>query len=67
MAPTLKKTITGSRDAKRFQVIKGSSDTREIRCIKPRCKNVARQVADGKGGFICQCLTCGAKFTFSKI
>lgn len=60
------KVIKGTSDRKNFQVIKGSSDTREIRCTS--CKGgVAKQVPDGKGGFICQCGTCGAKFKFTKL
>lgn len=59
------KTIKGTKDRKRFQVIKGSSDTREIRCNK--CRGVAKQVPDGKGGFVCKCQICGTSFTFARM
>lgn len=61
------KVIKGTKDRKNYEVIKGSSDTREIRCTNPKCKNVAKQVPDGKGGFKYQCLSCHSVFTFSKI
>lgn len=61
------KVIKGTKDRKQFQVIKGSSDTREIRCTDPKCKNVAKQVPDGKGGQKYQCLACGTVFTFTPI
>lgn len=62
-----KPVVTGTRDKKRFQVIKGSSDTREIRCTLTTCKNVAKQVPDGKGGFIYKCGSCGTTFKHTRI
>ncbi len=59
------KTITGTRDKKRFQVVKGQSDTREIRCTV--CKNVAKQVPDGKGGSVYKCSTCNTTFRHTTI
>ncbi len=59
------KVIKGTKDRRQYQVVKGTSDQREIRCLK--CKNVAVQVPDGKGGFICQCRTCGNQFKFSSM
>lgn len=50
---------------KQYQIIKGTPDQRELRC--PKCKNVATQVPDGKGGFICKCQTCGTQLTSKKI
>lgn len=51
--------------AKQYQIIKGTADQRELRC--PKCKNVATQVPDGKGGFVCKCSTCGAQFKFQRL
>lgn len=59
------KVIKGTKDNKQYQIIKGTPDQRELRC--PKCKNVATQVPDGKGGFICRCPTCGAQFKFQKL
>ena len=59
------KVIKGSKDRKAYQVIKGPSDTRQIRC--PKCKETASQTPDGKGGFLCTCPGCGAKFSFAKM
>jgi DNA-directed RNA polymerase subunit RPC12/RpoP len=59
------KVIKGTKDLKNYQIIKGTPDQREIRCTN--CKNVATQVPDGKGGFVCTCPNCGAKFTFKRI
>ena len=56
------KVIKGTKDLKRYQVLKGPSDTRQIRCTNQKCRNLAVQVPDGKGGFIYQCSTCKAKF-----
>ncbi len=61
------KIIKGTKDFKHYQVLKGSPDTREIRCINPKCRNVAGQVPDGKGGFKYKCLACGSVFSFTKI
>jgi hypothetical protein len=61
------KVLRGTKDRKTFQVIKGSSDTREIRCTDQKCKNVAKQVPDGKGGTKYQCLSCGTVFTHTRI
>lgn len=61
------KIIKGTKDRKRYQVIKGSQDTREIRCTNPKCKNVVRQVPDGRGGFTYKCSSCQATYNFLKI
>lgn len=61
------KVITGTKARKQFQVVKGQKDTREIRCTNPKCKNVAAQVPDGKGGFVHKCLACGTTFRFSAL
>lgn len=60
------KVIKGTKDRK-YQVIKGSSDQREIRCTNGKCRNVARQVPNGKGGTTYKCGTCGFQFSFTKI
>jgi hypothetical protein len=52
---------------KKYKVIKGSPDLREMRCTDPKCRNIARQVPDGKGGSVCQCSICGLRFSFSQI
>lgn len=59
------KVIKGTKDRKQYQIIKGTPDQRELRC--PKCKNVATQVPDGKGGFVCTCPSCGTKFKFQKL
>ncbi len=59
------KIVKGTKDRKRYEIIKGSPDQREIRCTK--CKGVATQAPDGKGGFICSCTSCGTKFRFQKL
>lgn len=59
------KVIKGTQDKRRYEVIKGSSDNREIRC--PKCKNVAKHVPNGQGGVVCQCLSCGQQFSFTKL
>lgn len=59
------KVIKGTKDQKVFKVIKGQSDTRQIRCTNQKCKNLARQVPDGKGGHVYKCEACGTKFSFS--
>lgn len=59
------KVIKGTKDRRNYQVIRGTSDQREIRCTK--CKGVATQVPDGKGGFLCRCKTCGAQFKFTSL
>lgn len=61
-----KKVISGTGQVRTFKVIKGSSDTREMRCTNPKCGNVALQVPDGKGGTIYKCITCGTKYSFDK-
>jgi len=61
------KVIQGTKDKKRFEVIKGEKDTRAIRCTDPKCRNVARQVPDGKGGLKFQCGTCLKVFSFTRI
>lgn len=62
-----KKVVNGTKDRKKFQVIKGQTDTRQLRCTNQKCKNLAIQVPDGKGGFICQCTSCGLKFKFAQL
>lgn len=59
------KVIKGTKDKKRYEIIKGTRDQRELRC--PKCRNVAIQTPDGKGGTICVCSTCNAKFTFKRL
>lgn len=61
------KVIKGSKDARAYKVIKGPEDTRQIRCTNQKCKNLARQVPDGKGGHVYQCDACGTKFLFSSM
>lgn len=61
----MQKVIKGTRDLRNYQIIKGTSDQRELRC--PKCKGVATQVPDGKGGTICQCKVCKARFKFSSL
>lgn len=46
--------IKGTKDKKQYQVLKGPSDTRQVRC--KRCGNYASQVPDGQGGAIYQCV-----------
>ncbi len=59
------KVIKGTKDNKQYQIIKGTSDQRELRC--PKCRNVATQVPNGNGGFICKCSVCRAEFKFQKL
>lgn len=59
------KVIKGTKDNRQYQIIKGTPDQRELRC--PKCKNVAIQVPDGRGGFICKCSNCQAQFKFRKL
>ncbi len=61
------KIISGTKDRKQFQVIKGAKDTRAIRCTDPKCRNVATQVPDGKGGFQCKCTVCSRVFKFTRM
>lgn len=61
------KVIKGTKDRKQFQVVKGAADTRAIRCTNQKCKNVAMQVPDGKGGNTYKCLCCGTTFNFTKL
>ena len=61
------KVIKGTKDRKNYQVIKGDADNRAIRCTNQKCRNVAVQVPDGKGGTIYQCSTCQQKFKFTKM
>lgn len=61
--------VKGTKDLKRSQasVVKGQPDTRQIRCTK--CKELAVQVPNGKGGFVYQCTAsvCGTRFLMTKI
>ena len=59
------KVIKGTKDQRNYRVIKGQSDTRQIRCTK--CKELASQVPDNKGGFIYRCPSCGTSFVFTQI
>ena len=59
------KVIKGTKDKKQYQVVKGTKDQRELRCLK--CRNVATQIPDGRGGTICRCQTCGAQFRFQRL
>jgi hypothetical protein len=61
----MNKVIKGTKDKKRYEIIKGSPDQREIRCTK--CRSIATQVPDGKGGFICRCTSCGSTFRFKRL
>jgi len=59
------KVIKGTKDKRQYEIIKGTKDQREIRC--PKCRNVATQTPDGKGGTICACPNCGSKFSFRRL
>lgn len=61
------RVIKGTKDLKNYQVLKGSSDIREIRCTNQKCRNVACKVPDGKGGSKYKCLACGTVFSFTQI
>jgi hypothetical protein len=61
------KVIKGTKDRKRFQVLKGQADTRQIRCTNQKCRNIAVQVPDSKGGFVYRCQTCGREFSFMQL
>jgi hypothetical protein len=61
------KVIKGTKDRKSYKVIKGPADTRQVRCTNQKCKNMAQQVPDGKGGTIYKCLVCGTKFSFTSM
>ena len=61
------KVIKGTKDRKNFQIVKGPSDTRQIRCTNKKCNNLAIQVHDGRGGHVYECTTCKTRFAFSKI
>ena len=57
--------IKGTKDQKKYRVVKGQSDARQVRCTK--CKELAPQVPDGKGGFVYKCPACGTRFTFTQL
>ena len=57
--------IKGTKDLKNFHVLKGQSDTRQIRCTK--CNDIATQVPDGKGGFVYKCGACLTQFKMTQI
>lgn len=59
------KVITGTKDLKNYQVLKGQSDTRQIRC--PTCHELAVQVPDGKGEFVYECAGCRRRFSHTRI
>lgn len=60
------KIISGTRDFKKSKPVKTlRSNIGEIRCTNQKCKNIAKQVPDGKGGQRHRCLTCGLTFTFT--
>jgi len=61
----MSQVIKGTRDRKKYQVVKGQTDARQVRCTK--CKELASQVPDGKGGFVYKCPSCGTQFTFTQI
>lgn len=62
------KVIAGTKAHKQqAQVVKGSKDTRQIRCTNQRCKNIAIQVPDGKGGLIHECVICKTRFLFVRL
>ncbi len=54
------KVIKGTKDLRGYQVIKGASDARQIRC--GRWKGLAVPVPDGAGGFLYRCSGCGARY-----
>lgn len=64
------KTIRGTKDLKRAQpsnaqVVRGAKDPRQFRC--PRCKNLATNEPDGKGGTKLRCTFCGRSFATQTI
>jgi hypothetical protein len=61
------KVIKGTKDLKQYQVLKGPADTRQIRCTNGKCRNLAIQVPDGKGGFIYECPNCKKRFKHSAL
>jgi hypothetical protein len=52
--------IKGTKDRKQYQVLRGITDTRKIRC--KRCQGLALEVPDGKGGKILKCSQCDLEF-----
>lgn len=63
----MSKVVKGTKDLKKYRVVKGPADTRQVRCTNQKCKNLATQVPDGKGGMVYQCSACGAKFLFTRM
>ena len=63
----MSKVVKGTKDKKKYQVLKGPSDTRQLRCTKQTCKNLVVQVPDGKGGFVYECPVCKARYSFLTI
>lgn len=57
--------IKGTKDLKNYQVVRGPQDTRQVRCTK--CKELASQVPDGKGGFVYECASCKTRFKMTQI
>jgi hypothetical protein len=61
----MSKIIKGSKDQRRYDVLKGPKDTRQMRCRK--CHGLAIQQPDGKGGYIYICSGCGTPYRFTTI
>ena len=60
------KPISGTKDLKKFEVLKGQKDIRQMRCRK--CLHgMATQQPDGKGGFLYRCGGCAAEYQFTHI
>lgn len=48
------------------QVVRGSSDIRQLRCTNKQCNNLVIQVPDGRGGKVHRCSVCGTTYAFQQ-
>ena len=59
------KTIEGTKARRTTQVVKGQTNTRQMRC--KRCNNLTQEVSDGKGGLKTKCPQCGVEYKVTSI
>lgn len=61
------KVITGTKDRRKYSVVKGQKDVRQVRCTNKLCGALVSASPDGKGGDRYLCHQCGNRIVSTKI
>lgn len=61
------KVVTGSKDNRSIQILKGPKDVRQVRCTNKLCGALISASPDGKGGVRHKCHQCGTLVTSTRI